>query len=179
MSSHTERTFPEAKEERRLLRPARGTAVLKRAMVKANVCITRSACRFGMSESLFRKYQEGRAQLGLHDIVDSATSDPDFFAALLGELAALQGKIVIDRNDDVSQADRLASVAKVAKEAGELVSAAVCAAASNDPAADLALVREGKEALAVIGAEVAAAERRQAKHVSDIARPHVVRRDVA
>lgn len=166
----TERSFSEAKEERRLKRPARGTDLLNRAMVTAKVCKTHTAVRLGVSPSLVDKFESGGAQLGLHDLVDMAKSDPDFFAAILGELATLQGKTVIDRTSDATQADRLVSVANLAKETGELVCAAVKAAAANDPASDVILIAEGKDVLAVVGAEVAAAERRQARHLELVSR---------
>lgn len=170
MSSNTERTFSEAAEERRLHRPAKGTALFNRAMKRANACRAATALKWGVSSSLVQKFEEGRGQLGLHDQADLATSNRDLFVAMLIELAALADMTVVDAKGSGTQADRLASAARCAKEAGEAVGAIVSAAAMNDPRADEVVIREGEEAISVLSSEVAAAKVRKANHYESIAR---------
>lgn len=134
MTVRTEKSFSERKKDRDEGRAAKATALLVRAMAKAGTCVTRCAFKLGMSESLLRKYRDGGAQFGLHDILGLAAEEPETFDALLEDLAALRGKVVVGRVDGQRQAAIVDCVIAVTKEGNEASSAVLDVLKNSDPA---------------------------------------------
>lgn len=166
----TETSFRAAQDARDARQEVTGGR-LKRCIASTETCITRAAFKLGLSETFFRKVRAGDAHFAMHDFEGLAVHEPALFDALLSELAALRGRIVVEAAPGESVADQLNQVASVAKEAGEAVATLAAAVASNDPAARLAAIREGKEAVCAITASVVSLERKQSEHVAAVTRP--------
>jgi hypothetical protein len=162
--ARTDNSFRQAKADRESQEAVTADA-FRDALVSTNTCMTRAAFKLGMNESAIRKMRAGDMHIALHDVERMAEHEPALFIAILERLAGLAKRRVVDVNDDAPQADRLARAASVAKEGGEAIAAIVAAEIANDPAADVAAIREGEEGIAKLGAAVEAAKSRRAKHL--------------
>lgn len=168
-----DRTFEQAEDERRKVRPARAAAILQRAMAHAETCVTRAALRLGMSEAYMRKLRAGDAQLDLRDLVGLAEHEPATFDALLDELASLRWRMVVDSATVSTVEDELAHAAIMAKETGEAVSTTVQAIASGSIADIDRAIRENEEAQRAIATQTERLRARRGDYSRSVA--HVVR----
>lgn len=172
----TDISFSEAQRQRVAQESVTADA-FKACLLATETCVTRTALKLGVHEKSLRKMRAGDMHIPLHDVERLAEHEPALFAAILDRLASLAGKRVVDNSGDSPQSDRLELAASAAKEGGEAIAAIVRAATStvSDPGLDLHVIREGNEAIAKIGAAVAAAEYRRSKHTEAVARRHAPR----
>lgn len=168
MNIRTEKSFSERKTEREEVRSDRATKMLRGAMDRVKACVTRTAFKLGMSESLLRKYRDGGAQFGLHDIIGLATEEPETFDALLEELAALRNKEVVAKVDGATQAEAKALSRAVVKEGGDAANAVLVAVDSEDPNDWTAAIKELTESSRTDQGMIALFEARLAKHRGNV-----------